>query len=346
MTHNTYKIDIKSLSTKELEQVVCNLGGQKYRAKQIFSWIHVKKAKEFGSMTNIPKQLIEGLEEKYYIPQIIIKKRLVSNKDNTVKYLYGLDDGNTVEAVYMQYEHGNSLCISTQVGCKMGCKFCASTVGGFVRNLLPSEMLLQIEQAETDTKTKVNNVVLMGIGEPLDNFDNVVRFLKLLSNPDGCKFSLRNVTLSTCGLADKIDELAQHNFGLTLAVSLHAPNDNARNRTMPVNKKYSMSQVLSACKRYQKKTGRRVTYEYALIEGENDTRACADELGKRLRGSMCHVNLILVNEVKETGYKKSKKENAFIFIDTLKKYGVTSTLRRTLGADINAACGQLRRENL
>lgn len=340
------KIDIKSLDLNEIEMIIKDLGQPKYRAKQIFGWIQQKKIQNFAQMTNLPKSFIDDLSQTYYIPQLNIKKRLVSTQDNTIKYLYELEDHNTVESVLMEYNHGTSICISTQVGCKMGCTFCASTIGGCVRNLTPSEMLLEIEKAEQDSGRKISNVVLMGIGEPLDNFENVVKFLQLLSHPDGHKMSLRNVTVSTCGLVDKINELSDYNFGLTLAVSLHAPTNEVRSKTMPVNKRYPIEKLLLACVNYSKKTGRRITYEYALIDGENDSAENANQLAKRLKGTLCHVNLIPVNEVAETGYKQSSRKTADLFIKTLEKYGVTATLRRTLGSDIDAACGQLRRENL
>lgn len=344
LSNNTHKMDIKSCNMDQLEHILLGMNEPKYRAKQIFGWLHVKKVRTFGEMTNLSKKLISHLNEKYYIPSINIKKKLVSAQDNTIKYLYELEDGATIEAVYMQYHHGNSLCISTQVGCKMGCKFCASTIGGLVRNLSPSEMLLEIETAQQDTGTKISNVVLMGIGEPFDNFQNVVRFLQLLSHPDGHALSLRGVTVSTCGLVNKIDELAKYNFSLTLAVSLHAANDEIRGKTMPISKKYSIAEILDACHKYSTKTGRRITYEYALIKNQNDSLNSAHELGKLLKGSLCHVNLIQVNPITGGQYTKSSTKIAESFVKILAHYGVAATIRRTLGNDISAACGQLRRE--
>ena len=346
MANSFSKIDIKSYTLEQLEQLLLDMGQPKYRAKQIFSWIHLKKISSFDEMSNIPKNILQLFSEKYFIPSLTIRKKLVSKHDGTIKYLYELEDGNTIEAVYMKYHHGNSLCISSQVGCKMGCKFCASTIGGRVRNLTASEMLLEIEVAEKDTNSKINNVVLMGMGEPLDNFDNVIRFLQLLSHPDGHKMSLRNVTLSTCGLVDQIDRLGEFGFGLTLAVSLHAPTDTIRNKTMPINNKYPIEVLIDACKRYANKTGRRITYEYALIKGENDSVEDAKTLGKRLQGSLCHVNLIGINKVDGTGFEKADSGVMEAFLGTLKNYGVEATKRRTLGDDIDAACGQLRRAEL
>lgn len=266
--------------------------------------------------------------------------------DNTVKYLYGLSDGAYVECVLMRYRYGNSLCISTQVGCKMGCRFCASAIAGFVRNLEPSEILGQVYAAERDTGEKISNIVLMGIGEPLDNFDNVMRFLELLSAPEGYQMSLRHVTLSTCGLVDRIRALAEKKLGLTLSVSLHAPNNEIRSASMPVNSRWPMEELLSACKDYADQTGRRVSFEYALVKGVNDKEEHALELAGRLKGMLCHVNLIPINEVEERRdvYRSSEQKNIARFQEILMGKGINTTVRRTLGADINAACGQLRRE--
>lgn len=337
------KIDILSLSESELKDEIAALGEKTFRAKQIYEWLHFKKATSFKEMTNISAELRGKLDEFFCIKSLKIKKRLVSAIDNTVKYLYELPDGEAVESVLMDYKHGNSLCISTQVGCRMGCKFCASTIAGWVRNLNASEMLLQIYETERDSGRHVDSIVLMGIGEPLDNFDNVVKFLKLL-NSEGNGMSMRHVSLSTCGVCDKIYELARLKLGITLSVSLHAATDERRGSIMPINNRFGLSQLMRACDDYFSATGRRISFEYSLIEGVNDTDESADELIRLLRGKNCHVNLIPINEVKERGFKKS----GFVerFQKRLTAHGINATVRRTLGADINAACGQLRRTDV
>lgn len=339
------KTDILSLSLEELQEKLLQIGEKKYRALQVFQWLHCKKAVSFEEMTNISAQTKALLVENFYINSMKIQKRLVSSIDNTVKYLYVLPDGNKVETVLMEYHHGNSVCLSTQVGCKMGCKFCASTKAGFVRNLLPSEILLQIYETERDSGRKIDSVVLMGIGEPLDNFENTVKFLGLVSHKDGRNMSLRHVSLSTCGLADKIYALAEMKLALTLSVSLHAPTDEKRNAIMPVNGKYPIKELIKACDDYFKVTGRRISFEFALIKGVNDDMNTAKELIGLLKPlGVCHVNLIPINEIREGGYKKS----GFVtqFQKTLVQSGINATVRRTLGADIEAACGQLRRDNI
>ena len=339
------KTDILSLSLEELEAKMLQIGKEKYRAKQVFRWLHVQRANTFRQMTDISAQTRDILDEKFCIKSLKIQKRLVSAVDNTVKYLYVLPDGNKVETVLMEYRHGNSICLSTQVGCKMGCKFCASTKAGFVRNLEPSEILLQIFETERDSGKTVDSVVLMGIGEPLDNFDNVIKFLSLISDKNGRNMSLRHVSLSTCGLVDKIYELAELNLGLTLSVSLHAPTDGKRSEIMPVNRKYPVNDLIKACKDYFDKTGRRISFEFALIKGVNDDKKTANELITLLKPlGVCHVNLIPVNEIREGAYKKSSDLSAFQ--QTLAKSDINATVRRTLGADIEAACGQLRRDNI
>lgn len=275
-----------------------------------------------------------------------IEKKLVSQADGTVKYLFRLPDGEFCESVVMEYKHGKSICISTQIGCRMGCSFCASTKAGFVRHMTPSEIIEQVYAAQRDLNCRIGHIVLMGIGEPLDNYDNVLRFLSLVSDERGNNLSLRHVSLSTCGLVDRIDRLAKEHLGLTLSVSLHAPNDTIRNQTMPVSKRWPMETLLLACRRYAEETGRRVSFEYALIRNLNDSMACADELAKRLSGMLCHVNLIPVNEIRETAYHRSETARILAFQQRLTKHGINATVRRTLGADINAACGQLRREQL
>lgn len=337
------KIDILSLTLDELEIKMKSLGEKNFRAKQIFQWLHIKQADSFKQMSNISLELRTKLDEHFCIKPLNIVRKLESDIDNTVKYLYGLSDGMFVETVLMEYDHGMSLCVSTQVGCKMGCKFCASTIAGFERNLEPSEILQQIYITQKDSGKKISGIVLMGIGEPLDNFKNVMRFLELVSSPDGFGLSLRHVTLSTCGIVPKINELAEKKLGLTLSVSLHCPDDNGRSEIMPINKTYNIKELIEATKNYIDKTGRRVTYEYAVIDGVNSDRKSAENLAALIRGINCHVNLIPVNSVKERNYRSSR-ESALKFQKTLTDMGINATVRRTLGSDIDAACGQLRRE--
>ncbi len=338
------KRDILSMSLAELEGICVQNGQQRFRSRQVFQWLHLHHAVSFSEMTNLPAQFRLYLEENFYISLPKIEKKLVSAIDHTVKYLYRLGDGECVECVMMEYQHGNSLCVSTQVGCRMGCRFCASTIAGFVRNLTPSEMLSQIYTSELDSGREVSSIVLMGIGEPLDNYENVLRFLHLLSSPDGRNMSLRHVSLSTCGLVAQIDALAREKLGLTLSVSLHAPNDAIRNTMMPVNRRYPVAQLMDACRRYIRSTGRRISFEYAIVAGVNDSLACAQELAARLRGMQCHVNLIPVNPVRERNYRTSQRNVIERFKRDLEQRGINVTIRRTLGADIQAACGQLRRE--
>ena len=334
------KIDILSLTKEELAAEIAEMGEKSFRAKQIYDWLHVKKIVDFSEMSNLSAQFREELSRKFCIKSLKIKKRLVSSIDNTVKYLYGLPDGEAVESVLMEYKHGNSLCISSQVGCKMGCRFCASTIAGWVRNLEPSEMLLQIYETERDSGRHVDSIVMMGIGEPLDNFDNVVKFLGIL-NSGGEGMSLRHLSLSTCGLADKINRLAELKLGVTLSISLHAATDEKRSAIMPINDKYDLNALMKACDDYFKTTGRRISFEYSLIEGVNDTDESADELIKLIGRRGCHVNLIPINEIKERDFKKSRSVERFQ--KRLTCAGINATVRRTLGADISAACGQLRR---
>ena len=294
-------------------------------------------------MTDISAQLRETLKEKFCIKSLFVVKRLESARDNTVKYLYRLSDGNHIESVLMEYEHGNTVCVSTQVGCKMGCRFCASTIAGYKRDLLPSEILSQVYAAERESGRKIGGCVLMGIGEPLDNYDNVIRFLELVSCKDGMNLSLRHVSLSTCGLVPKIYELAELELGLTLSISLHAPDDKARSAIMPINDRYPIAELMKACKAYFSRTGRRISFEYALIDGHNDSREDAKKLAELLAGFVCHVNIIPVNKIKERDFRSDRK-SAQRFRQYLEELGVNATVRRTLGADIDAACGQLRRE--
>lgn len=337
------QIDILSLTMDELSEAIAQMGEKSFRAKQIYDWLHVKKITDFSQMSNISAQLRDDISRKFCLKSLKIKKRLVSRIDNTVKYLYELPDGQAIESVLMEYKHGNSLCISSQVGCKMGCRFCASTIAGWVRDLEPSEMLLQIYETERDSGRHVDSVVMMGIGEPLDNFDNAVKFLKIL-NSGGEGMSLRHLSLSTCGVVDKIYKLAELKLGVTLSISLHAAIDAKRSAIMPINDRFGLEQLMKACDDYFRITGRRISFEYSLIEGVNDTDESADELIKLLRGKNCHINLIPINEIKERDFKKSR------FVERFQKRltdaGMNATVRRTLGADINAACGQLRRENL
>ena len=337
------KIDIRSLYFEELQELLTELKQPKFRAAQIFKWLH-SGVESFEEMTNIPKNLRDILEEKCYIANVEIERKFVSQIDGTVKYVYKLFDGEYIESVLMKYEHGYSVCISTQVGCRMGCSFCASGINGLYRNLTASEMLAQIMKAEKDNSIRVSNVVMMGMGEPLDNFENSVRFLKLVSNDDGMNIGLRHISLSTSGVVSGIKKLAEYNFPITLSISLHAPNDKIRDSMMRVNKKWNTDALLKACKEYQKVTTRRISFEYALIDSVNDTDQCADELSRILKGIMCHVNLIPANPVKENSFKKPQKEKIIRFRDRLIKNGVNATIRRTLGADINASCGQLRRK--
>lgn len=336
------KTDIKSLNLNELENLMSEMGEPGFRAAQIFKWLH-SGITSFDSMTDISLKLREKLDQSCYIAKLSIIRRLVSEIDGTVKYLYELRDGQTIESVLMKYEHGYSLCISTQVGCRMGCSFCATGLGGLVRNLTASEMLAQITTAQADQNIRISNIVMMGMGEPLDNFDNSVKFLQLVSHPKGLNIGLRHISLSTSGLVTGIKKLGDYNFPITLSVSLHAPFDDIRSNMIRVNKKWNIDSLLKACKEYQNKTTRRISFEYALIDGVNDTRECAAELSRKLKGIMCHINLIPINPVKENSNKTPDKNKILKFKDWLTEFGLNATVRRTLGADINASCGQLRR---
>lgn len=336
--------DIKSMYEDELKEEMKRLGEPVYRAGQIYRWLH-SGVKSFDEMTNISKGLREKLVENYYISSAAIEKKLISDYDDTRKYLFSFNDGEKVESVLMKYHHGYTSCISTQVGCRMGCTFCATGKSGFSRNLTASEMISQLQTEQADNNIRISNVVLMGMGEPLDNYDNVLRFLRLVSSENGMNIGMRHISLSTCGIVPKIYELAELKLQLTLSVSLHAPNDEIRSRTMPVNRKYGIDELLKACRFYAKATGRRISFEYAMIDGVNDGDDHARELASRLRGMLCHVNLIPVNSVKGTGYQKSKKERIQSFISVLERNGITATVRRTLGSDINASCGQLKRSS-
>ncbi|MCI9415674.1 MAG: 23S rRNA (adenine(2503)-C(2))-methyltransferase RlmN [Clostridiales bacterium] len=336
------KPDIRSLTGKELEDYFRSRNMPAFRAAQVRRWLD-EGVRDFDKMTNLPLSLREELKKSFRIFGVNIEKKLVSGVDNTVKYLYALPDGETVESVLMQYHHGWSQCLSTQVGCKMGCAFCATGMGGFVRNLTPSEMLAQIEAAQQDTGVRVSSVVLMGMGEPLENFDNVLAFVTGLAAPGGVQIGMRHISLSTCGLVDRIYQLMEHRLQLTLSVSLHAPNDELRSRLMPVNRRWPLSQLLQACRDYFTATGRRISFEYAMIDGVNDTPQCAAELASLLSGMNCHVNLIPVNHVAESGLHRSGARRLRDFQQELSRRGINVTVRRTLGADIDASCGQLRR---
>ncbi|MGN0530363.1 MAG: 23S rRNA (adenine(2503)-C(2))-methyltransferase RlmN [Eubacterium sp.] len=338
------KKDIKSLSLEELSAQIKDLGLPKFRAGQIFEWLHKYGVSSFDEMTNLSKELRASLSNDFYIADCIIEEKYVSSIDSTVKYLFRLNDGEYIESVIMKYKYGYTICVSSQVGCKMGCKFCASTLAGFKRNLTPSEIESQIHSAQKDLGIRISHIVLMGIGEPLDNYDNVLRFLYNVNDKNGLNISMRNITLSTCGIVPRMYDLLNEGLQITLTVSLHAPNDEIRSKSMPVNDKWCMDEVLNACREYVNKTGRRVSFEYTLINGVNDSNECAEELALRLKGMLCHVNLIPVNDVKERGNVRSTDEAINRFLSILKKRGINATIRRTLGSDINASCGQLRRK--
>ena len=336
-------MNLKSLTMPEMAAEFQKLGQPGFRAKQVFTWLH-KGARSYDEMTNLPKALRELLSKQYPIcpPRVVRKQE--SKRDGTIKYLWELHDGNCVETVLMRYHYGNTVCISTEVGCRMGCAFCASTLGGLVRRLEPFEMLDQVLFTQVDSGLPVSHIVLMGIGEPLDNFDNVMRFLELVNSPQGMNISMRHISLSTCGLVPKIDELAKRKLQLTLSVSLHAPNDEVRNRIMPVNRAYPSEELLEACRRYYRETSRRVSFEYAMIDGVNDSEADAKELLRRLKGLPAHFNLIPLNHVEESPLKPSSKAAVAKFQKILEDGGIPATVRRTLGGDIDASCGQLRRK--
>ncbi len=330
------------MTLAELRGEFAELGEPAFRAGQVYSWMH-RGARSFEEMTNLSKALRLRLAERYELTAPTAVRKLVSKKDGTIKYLWRLSDGNCVESVLMQYHHGNTVCISSEVGCAMGCAFCASTRGGLVRRLTPSEMLDQVLFTQLDSGLPVSNIVLMGIGEPLDNYDTVLRFLELVNSPEGMNIGMRHISLSTCGLVERIDRLAEENLQLTLSVSLHAPTDEIRSTIMPVNRRYNVQTLLAACKRYFEKTGRRISFEYAMIRGINDTPEMAKLLASRLRGIAAHVNLIPLNDIPESPLKPSYPEVVQTFQKILEQHGIPATVRRTLGSDINASCGQLRR---
>ena len=337
------KIDIKYLSYEELLETIQGMGEKAFRGKQIYEWLHKKAVMRFEDMTNLSKKFREQLSSQCYIADMKLLDRLVSKDGSTSKFLFGLGDGSVIESVLMKYHHGNSVCISSQVGCRMGCNFCASTLGGLERNLTVSEMLGQIYAIQNISGERVSNVVVMVTGEPMDNYDNFVKFVKMLTDEHGYHINQRNVTVSTCGLVERIRQLADEQFSITLAISLHAPNDEARKKLMPVANKYSIAEIMDACDEYFGKTGRRVSFEYSLVQGVNDSSEFAKELGELLKGKNCHVNLIPVNPIKERDYKDSDSTFVQNFKMILEKLGINVTIRREMGRDIDAACGQLRR---
>ena len=337
------KQDLKSMTLAEMQEAFAALGEPKFRAKQVFTWLH-RGASRFDEMTNLSKPLREKLDGLYFITAPRVARKQVSKLDGTIKYLWQLGDGNCVESVVMQYHHGNTVCISSEVGCPMGCKFCASTLGGLVRRLTPAELLDQVLFSQLDSGLTISNIVLMGIGEPLDNFDAVLRFLELVNSPEGLNIGMRHISLSTCGLVDKIELLAERNLQLTLSVSLHSPDNESRSKIMPVNKRWPVEQLLAACRAYFEKTGRRVSFEYTMIDGVSDAPEQAELLAKKLHGMQAHVNMIPLNNVEESGLRCSSHAAIERFQKILESHGVTATVRRTLGSDIDASCGQLRRK--
>lgn len=337
------KIDLKSLTLDEWKEQLAVWGEKPFRAGQIFSWLHEKRVSSTEEMTNISKTLRERLEKEGKMTTLKEVQHLESAQDGTCKFLFELEDGQVIESVLMKYHHGNSVCISSQVGCRMGCRFCASTLGGLIRCLKASEMLEQIYEIERITGETVNNVVVMGTGEPMDNYDNLIRFVRILSAKEGKNISVRNITVSTCGIIEGILKLAEENLPLTLALSLHAPNDEVRKQLLPVASRCKLEEVLKACDIYYEKTSRRITYEYSLVQGVNDSAECARELASLLKGKNCHVNLIPVNPIKERSFLKSRNEAVQNFKNILEKNRINVTIRREMGSDIDAACGQLRR---
>ena len=337
------KKDILSLLPQELEMELESLGEAKFRAKQVFSWLH-RGVRDFDQMSNLPKSLREKLKENYHLYEPKALRKQVSQLDGTIKYLWELSDGNAVETVVMQYKHGNTVCVSSQVGCRQGCAFCASTIGGLVRSLEPSEILDEVLFSQIDSGKTISNIVLMGIGEPLDNFDNVMRFLELVNHPDGMNIGMRHISLSTCGIIERFDDLAQRDLQLTLSVSLHAPDDETRSRLMPANRGRGVGKLMDACRRYYDKTGRRISFEYAMIDGVNDTEKHARLLAKEAKSVAAHVNLIPLNHVEERQFQPSTSGHMKAFIRILEEEGVNVTVRRRLGSDVDASCGQLRRK--
>lgn len=335
--------DIKAMLPDEIAVALAELGEPKYRAKQIFQWL-ARGVESFDEMTNLSKKLRETLKQEFFITKLKLLRKQVSAIDGTIKYLWELPDGNAVETVVMRYRHGNTICISSQVGCRQGCAFCASTIGGLIRGLESSEMLDEVLYSERESGMKISNIVLMGIGEPLDNFDHVIRFLRLVNHPDGENIGMRHISLSTCGLTEQFDKLADLNLQLTLSVSLHAPDDETRSKIMPANRGRGVEQLISACERYYEKTGRRISFEYAMIDGVNDTPYHANLLAQHAKRVCAHVNLIPLNHVEERQFAPSTPEHMRAFIRILEEAGVNVTVRRRLGSDVDASCGQLRKK--
>ena len=335
--------DIKAMLPDEIAAALAELGEPKYHAKQVFQWL-ARGVESFDEMTDVSKKLRETLKREFFITKLKMLRKQVSSMDGTIKYLWELPDGNAVETVVMQYRHGNTICISSQVGCRQGCAFCASTIGGLIRGLESSEMLDEVLYSERESGMKISNIVLMGIGEPLDNFDNVIRFLRLVNHPDGENIGMRHISLSTCGLTERFDDLANLNLQLTLSVSLHAPDDETRSRIMPANRGRGVEQLISACSRYYEKTGRRISFEYAMIDGVNDTPYHAKLLAQHAKRVCAHVNLIPLNHVEERQFVPSTPEHMKAFIRVLEEAGVNVTVRRRLGSDVDASCGQLRKK--
>lgn len=340
------KIDIKSMNLAELKDFMVKIGEKPFRAKQIYEWLHVKHVESFDEMTNISKKMIESLKERCELISLKKEEVQISKLDGTRKYLFALSDGNVIESVLMRYKHGNSVCISSQVGCRMGCKFCASTLDGLVRGLKPSEMVDQIYKIGNDIGERISNVVVMGTGEPMDNFDNLLKFIELLTDENGLNISQRNLTVSTCGIVPRIRELADKKLSITLALSLHASNQNKRKALMPVANSYDINDVVDACKYYFEQTGRRITFEYSLVGGVNDSDEDAAELSALVKGINCHINLIPVNPIKERDFVSSNTKVVTAFKNKLEKNGINATVRRSLGEDIDGACGQLRRKHI
>lgn len=337
-----HKRDLRSLSEEQMVETAVAYGEKPFRGRQLFEWIHRRQAADFSEIHNLPRRFLERLAADYIVSGVKLCKKQVSRSRDTAKYLFSLADGCLVESVWMKYHHGNSVCISSQVGCRMGCRFCASTLGGLERNLTAGEMLSQIYEIQRETGERVSNVIVMGMGEPLDNYDQLLSFIRLVSDERGICISQRNITVSTCGLVDQIRKLMSEKLQITLAVSLHAPNDEIRRSMMPVANQYGVREIFSVCREYTKVTGRRVTYEYSMIDGVNDQKAHALELVRQLRGMNCHVNLIPLNEVRERKNRRSREENVRMFRRTLEQNRINVTVRREMGSDIDAACGQLR----
>ncbi len=340
------KIDLLSFTYEELESYIVELGEKKFRAKQIFDWLHKKRVNDIDEMSNISKEFLAKLNEVSHIPKVHVHTKLISKDDGTIKYLFKLDDENIIESVLMKYKFGNSACISSQIGCRMGCNFCASTVNGLVRNLTAGEMLKQIYTIESDTGERISNIVIMGSGEPFENYENLMKFIRNAINPGALNIGQRHITVSTCGLVDKIHEFADEKTQVNLAISLHASNDDTRREIMPIARKYSIKEIIDACKYYVKQNNRRINIEYAIIKDVNDDMKYARELAHNIKGLLCYVNLIPINEIEERSYKKTSMEYVNKFAQKLNKCGVHTTIRRELGSDIDAACGQLRNKYL